>query len=364
MNPRSPYSSPEEQAQYYKKQRELREYQRRREQAKRKVLVIMIVLAALLLLLVVKGCGAVINALNDEPDTETGISALFQSPEIQVGDMTFKRGYVATETDNTAKLDDTYIVSSNAILINPSDNTIVAAKEPYKIISPASMTKVLTILVAAEQIENLDDTFTITREITDYSFKHDCSAVGFEVGETVPVRDLFYGTILPSGADAALGLAIYTAGSEENFAALMNQKLEELGLSGSAHFTNCVGLYDTNHYCTIYDMAVIMKAAIQNELCLEVLSEKCYTTASSTEHPEGLTISNWFLRRIEDKETGGEVVGAKTGYVVESGSCAVSYSVADDGTPYICATAGSTSSWRCIYDHVEIYTNYVPDGNA
>ena len=175
---------------------------------------------------------------------------------------------------------------------------------------------------------------------------------------------MFYGTILPSGGDAAVGLATYVAGSHEAFVELMNEKLEELGLSDTAHFTNCVGLYDTNHYCTIYDMAVIMKAAIQNELCLEVLSEKCYTTASSTEHPEGLTISNWFLRRIEDKETGGEVVGAKTGYVVESGSCAVSYSVADDGTPYICATAGSTSSWRCIYDHVEIYTNYVPDGNA
>ena len=87
MNPRSPYSSPEEQAQYYKKQRDAREYQRRREQAKRKVLLIMLVLAALLILLVVKGCGAIINALHDEPATETGISALFQSPEIQVGDL-------------------------------------------------------------------------------------------------------------------------------------------------------------------------------------------------------------------------------------------------------------------------------------
>ena len=144
----------------------------------------------------------------------------------------------------------------------------------------------------------------------------------------------------------------------------MNEKLEALGLSDTAHFTNCVGLYDTNHYCTLYDMTVIMKAAIQNELCREVLAAKCYTTAPTTEHPEGLTISNWFLRRIEDKETGGEVLGAKTGYVTESGSCAVSYSIANDGTPYICATAGSTSSWRCIYDHVEIYNRYVPGAGS
>ena len=274
--------------------------------------------------------------------------------------------YEFESTSDTKNIYSDNVISSHAILIDESTDTIVASKGAKERINPASMTKVLTVLVAAEHIteEQLDDTFTMTIDITDYSYVNDCSNVGFLVDEEVKVRDLFYGTILPSGGDAAVGLATYVAGSHEAFVELMNEKLEELGLSDTAHFTNCVGLYDTNHYCTIYDMAVIMKAAIQNELCLEVLSEKCYTTASSTEHPEGLTISNWFLRRIEDKETGGEVVGAKTGYVVESGSCAVSYSVADDGTPYICATAGSTSSWRCIYDHVEIYTNYVPDGNA
>ena len=98
-------------------------------------------------------------------------------------------------------------------------------------------------------------------------------------------------------------------------------------------------------------------------MCREFLSAKKYTTAPTEQHPEGITISNWFLRRIEDKDTGGEVLCAKTGYVVESQSCAVSYGSFRDGKPYICVTAGSTSSWRCIYDHVEIYTRYVPDGN-
>ena len=131
------------------------------------------------------------------------------------------------------------------------------------------MTKLLTILVAAEHIseEQLDDTFTMTIDITDYSYVNDCSNVGFLVDEKVPVRDLFYGTILPSGGDAAVGLATYVAGSHEAFVDMMNEKLEELGISESAHFTNCVGLYDVNHYCTIYDMAIIMKAALQNELC-------------------------------------------------------------------------------------------------
>ena len=65
-----------------------------------------------------------------------------------------------------------------------------------------------------------------------------------------------------------------------------------------------------------------------------------------------------FLRRIEDKETNGEVVAAKTGFVKEAGNCAASYQVSDDGGHYICVTANAWSAWRCIYDHVEIYTTY------
>lgn len=270
--------------------------------------------------------------------------------------------YHFTEAEQVAAIYSDNVISSHAILVDESTDTIIASKGAKERINPASMTKVLTLLVAAEHVaeEQLDDTFTMTIDITDYSYVNDCSNVGFEVDEKIPVRDLFYGTILPSGGDAAVGLATYVAGSHEAFVELMNEKLDELGLSDTAHFTNCVGLYDANHYCTLYDMAIIMKAALQNEFCREVLSTKCYTTTPTTQHPEGIIISNWFLRRIEDKDTDGEVIGAKTGFVAQSGSCAVSYQLSENGIPYICATAGSTSSWRCIYDHVEIYTSYVP----
>ncbi len=253
------------------------------------------------------------------------------------------------------------VISTHALLVDISKNEIVATKGAFERISPASMTKVLTVLVAAEHLtpEQLDDTFTMTLEITDYAYVNDCSSVGFLNEEVVTVRDLLYGTILPSGGDAAVGLAFYIAGSHEAFVELMNKKLEELGLSETAHFTNCVGLYDEEHYCTLYDMAIIMRAAIDNELCKEILSAHTYTTKPTTQHPEGIIISNWFLRRIEDKETGGEVLCAKTGYVAQSQNCAVSYGIYGEGTPYICVTAGSTSSWRCIYDQVEIFNKYV-----
>ncbi len=270
--------------------------------------------------------------------------------------------YHFEETEDTAVIDSADVISTNAVLMDEGTDTVVAAKGARTRIIPASMTKVLTVLVAAENIpeEKLDDTFTMTREITDYAYVNDCSSVGFLDGEKVPVRDLFYGTAMQSGGDAALGLATYVSGSQEAFVALMNQKLEELGIADSTHFTNCVGLYDEAHYSTVYDMAVMMKAAMQNDLCREILSAHIYTTKPTREHPDGIEISNWFLRRIEDKDTGGEVLCAKTGYIVQSKNCAVSFGTFAGGEPYICVTAGSTSGWRCIYDHVEIYNRYVP----
>lgn len=285
-----------------------------------------------------------------------------EAPEVKMPQV-----YEFAETEDTVGIYSENVISEHAILIDASTDTIVAKKGAYDIISPASMTKVLTVLVAAEHITEgeLDDPFTMTLEITDYAYVNDCSSVGFLDGEVVTVRDLFYGTILPSGGDAAVGLATYVAGSHEAFVELMNEKLEELGLSDTAHVTNCVGLYDKEHYCTVYDMAIIMKAAMENEMCREFLSAKKYTTTPTEQHPEGITISNWFLRRIEDKDTGGEVIGAKTGYVVQSGNCAVSYAICGENeTPYICVTAGASSSWRCIYDQVEIYTRYVPEKTA
>lgn len=268
--------------------------------------------------------------------------------------------YEAHTTEETAAPPDE-VNSTNVVFIDLASGDILAQRDYKAVINPASMTKVLTVLVAAEHVENPDDTFTMTIDITDYSYSNDCSSVGFSVGETVTVRDLFYGTVLPSGGDAAVALATYAAGSHEAFVELMNRKAEELGLSDTAHFTNCVGVYDAEHHCTVYDMALIMEAALDNPLCREVLNAHTYTTSATAEHPEGITISNWFLRRIEDKDTGGEVLCAKTGYVLQSGNCAVSYGTDQSGREYVCVTAGAHSSWRCIYDHVALYKKYAQE---
>ena len=264
-------------------------------------------------------------------------------------------------TEATAGFSET-IMSEYGVFIDAQSGEILAQKEAYTRMNPASMTKMLTILVAAEHLtaEDLEKTAVITIDITDYSYVNDCSNTGYALDEEVTVRDLFYGTILPSGADSALALAIYVAGSHEAFVDLMNEKLVQMGLGETSHFTNCVGVYDEAHYSTAYDMAVILKATVDNPFCREVMAAHTYTTSLTEEHPEGLLISNWFLRRIEDKDTHGEVLCAKTGYVDQSGSCAASLGRDEEGKEYLCVTAGSTSTWTCIYDQVELYQTFLP----
>ncbi len=278
--------------------------------------------------------------------------------ERSVDSDSFFEGYNIDLDSDTVGITSEGVYSTYGLLINLDTGKVVASKEGNVRINPASMTKILTLLVAVEHLDDIDNTFTMTQAIGDYVFKHDCSQVGFEVGEVVTIKDLLYGTILPSGADAAMCLAEYIAGSQEAFVQMMNDKLDELGLSDTAHFTNCIGVYDADHYCTLLDMAMILKAAEENKLCHEILNARTYLTTPTIQHPEGLQISNWFLRRIEDKDTHGDVVGAKTGFVNQSGCCGASYEISNDGTHYICVTADAWSSWRCIYDQVDIYSTY------
>ena len=352
-------SSKEKLLQGYREQREVRQRQRKQQQRKQRLLIGAALLLCLLLLFLLRGWlfqSRPASGQNTEPENQ--LAETVDHGWLTVGQTQLKAGFTAESNADTITLDDSNVLSQYAILIDETDNTIVAQKEAHTIICPASMTKILTVLVAAEHITNLDDTFTITREITDYAYQHKCSTAGFLDEETVTVRDLLYGTVLPSGGEAAAALAIYTAGSQEAFMDLMNDKLDQLGLSETAHFTNCVGLYDENHYCTVYDMAMILKAALANDIAGEVLAARTYTTSVTEQHPEGIVLSNWFLRRIEDKETGGAVLAAKTGFVNQSGNCAASYFVSSSGKPYICVTANTYSSWRCIYDHVALYSMY------
>lgn len=358
--------------------REKERQQRIRRYIKKYAPVAVGILAALIL--VVTGIGAFIGRASDKRKVEEAggsvakLAAAFRNVNFleiaesgipMAGDLSLaekeeaeSKVYEAHSTSDTLTLGEDDIVSEYAILIDVDSGEILAERNAHVRMNPASMTKILTALVAAEQAEDLDDKLTVTREITDYGYINDCSSAGFVIDERVSVRDLLYGTILPSGADAAVGLAVYVSGSQEAFVELMNERLKELGLSKTAHFTNCVGVFDENHYCTAYDIAMILEAAIDNEICREVMSTRIHTTEKTLQNPEGLELSNWFIRRIEDKDSGGKVLGGKTGYVAQSGNCAASFAALDNGRNLVCVTANASGKWRCIEDHVKLYKQF------
>ena len=267
-------------------------------------------------------------------------------------------GYKVDASGADVGIGEEEVQSQYLSIIDASTGKVLATRNGADRMNPASMTKVMTALVACEHITDLEDMFTITIEDTDFAYVHDLSCAGFTADETVPVKDILYGAIMPSGGECCHALERYVAGSEEEFIQMMNDKARDLGLTGT-HFTNSAGLYGEDHYTTLYDMSMIMKAAIENDICRQVLHEHMHVTKPTEQHPEGLELSNWFMRRIEDKYTKTEVMGAKTGYVVQSGNCAVSYTIGSDGKVYICATGNAHSAWRAIFDHVALYEKYV-----
>ena len=245
-----------------------------------------------------------------------------------------------------------------AILVDADAGLVVAEKNGSAKMYPASMTKVMTLLVACEHITDLSEKLEITQDIVDYVKKEGASNCGFKAGEQVTMLDLLYGLILPSGADAALALVRRIAGSEEQFVALMNQKAQQLGISATTHFTNSTGLYNDNHYSTAEDMAIIMRAAAQNSVAATILTTRSYTTQANNKRTTGLSFSNLFLKRIDTQTTGGQVNFAKTGYVAKAGNCAVSYFTAASGRHYICVTGKTSGAWNVVSAHAALYSQY------
>lgn len=255
-----------------------------------------------------------------------------------------------------------FLDSESAVLIDLDTGEVVAERNADRSIYPASMTKVLTLLVANEQMTDRDGTFTITQDITDHTYANDLSAVCWDVGEKITVEDMEYGTILPSGADAAIGLARYAVGSEARLVELMNDKCEAMGLSPYANFTNVTGMHEADEHCTVTDMAMIMKAAVEYDHVLEVMRAGEYRTSKTEEHPDGVYMFNLFLDRTQVAEAQGrlrgKVVCAKTGYTNESKNCAVTYYVSETGRHYVCVTALGHGSRRVVEDHINLYTRY------
>ncbi|MBO7309779.1 MAG: D-alanyl-D-alanine carboxypeptidase, partial [Clostridia bacterium] len=176
--------------------------------------------------------------------------------------------YLGVSNERTQDISaDTAIKSGAAVLVDITDNVTVAGKNADARIYPASMTKVMTLLVACENAKDPNALLTVTKAMAE-EYKKPTNqgaslAKAMAEGEQITVEDALYMVIYESDTMACWLLADYVAGGEAQFVQMMNQRATELGLTGT-HFTNCTGLYNTEHYTTCRDMAAIMAAAMNN----------------------------------------------------------------------------------------------------
>ena len=155
------------------------------------------------------------------------------------------------------------LYSESAVLLDLDTGEIAAQKKGQEKIYPASLTKMMTVLLVLEKGEDLNKQVRLSEDIFPQLYEEDASMAGFLPGEHATVRDLLYGAMLPSGGECCKALAEEVAGSEEKFADLMNKKAEELGMKHT-HFVNSTGLPDKKHYTTAEDLARLLEYAWQN----------------------------------------------------------------------------------------------------
>ena len=274
--------------------------------------------------------------------------------------------YSETVTTLVAKTDTSDgLYSEFAALIDMTTGEIIASKKAQKMIYPASMTKVMSLIVVYENLPNKDslkDKITITRDMIDQKIREQLSG-DLYMEDELTVEDMIYALMLKSDGIAALGLAEYIAGSEAAFVDLMNQKATELGLK-QTNFTNCTGIHSEKHYTTCQEMARIMMYAMQNPFCAEVMSAASYRTVTNA-YPDGITFYHSLLVTKFENElpylnlTSVDVTAGKTGWTGdESGRCLVSYAVGENGHKYVLVTAKAPNKNEEVLDLEYIYNNF------
>ena len=253
------------------------------------------------------------------------------------------------------------LYSPNAILMRLDDQKVPMQRAADERIYPASLTKIMTALIAMERIDDREQKVVIQQEWYDELVAADASMAGFLPGERVSVNDLFYGALLCSGAECCVALAVEAAGSQTAFVSAMNEKARQLGMRDT-HFSNVTGLHQDDHYSTVRDLAILLRNALKNETFRTVFTTKRRAIAPTSRHPQGMTVvSSLFSKLSSPYFEGGQILGGKTGYTQQAGLCLATLAV-KEGREWILITAGApgdhTTEPYHIMDALYVYNTY------
>ena len=231
------------------------------------------------------------------------------------------------ESKETDTEDVLHLSAETAVLIDAASGEILFDKNANQKMYPASITKLMTILLALEK-GKLTDEITFSHDAV-YSIEKGSAHIAIMEGETLTLEQVLRAIILRSANEASNGVAEYVDGSIEAFAKHMTKRAKELGCTGT-NFTNANGLFDENHYTTAHDMALIAKELLQNEQYRSMMSETAYEIP-----PTNLQSETRYLHGQHQMLNSNSIyyykdaIGGKTGYTVEAGNTLVTYAKRD-----------------------------------
>ena len=233
-------------------------------------------------------------------------------------------------------------LSPGVILMEESTGTILYEKNSDEAHNPASITKIMTTLLALEN-GNLSDMVTFSDDAINNT---EGSGIARDYGEQMTLEQCLYGVMLESANECAYAVAEHVGGTVENFVDMMNAKAKELGCTNT-HFANPHGLQDENHYTTAHDMALIAQAAYQNETFRIIIGTKMYTIPPTNKHAEETVLRNHHdmlctYHNANRKYLYPYCVGGKTGYTATANSTLVTYAE-KDGMTLICVVMNTQS---------------------
>ena len=225
-----------------------------------------------------------------------------------------------------------------------------------EVIYPASLTKMMTLIVAIENIDDVNKTVLITEEMLNGLKEARASRAGFDIGDEPLLMDVLYGIILPSGADCTNAVAYYVSGGLEQYVSLMNQKAKELGMM-QTNFENVTGLHNEKHVSSLKDMSKLLEYCLNNETFVKIFSSKEHQAIPTLNYKEGLKMESNIFKYINNNDPNIKYnvnidgfIGGKSGYTTAARYCLAS-SATYDGTQYVLLTA---HSWieRVIPSHI------------
>lgn len=233
-------------------------------------------------------------------------------------------------------------LSPGVILMEESTGTILYEKNSDEAHYPASITKIMTTLLALEN-GNLSDMVTFSDDAINNT---EGSGIARDYGEQMTLEQCLYGVMLESANECAYAVAEHVGGTVENFVDMMNAKAKELGCTNT-HFANPHGLQDEKHYTTAHDMALIAQAAYQNETFRIIIGTKMYTIPPTNKHAEETVLRNHHdmlctYHNANRKYLYPYCVGGKTGYTATANSTLVTYAE-KDGMTLICVVMNTQS---------------------